>query len=142
MTMEVERECPVSKEFGFLGVGEGIVFSTEYKGVVYRFKSKGELHSVSRVKTLASVDTEKLNSIVEFIDYAVTRNRVDQAIEKTMPSGVDMKLMGDLMRWMINDIIKEESDTLVNNGLEPKDIGKYVSNKTREIFMSIYNSNF
>lgn len=30
ITNEVEAECPVAKEFGHLGIGEGVVWSTEY----------------------------------------------------------------------------------------------------------------
>jgi hypothetical protein len=45
--------------------------------------------------------------------------------------------MGDLIRWVINDVIKEESDTLVKNGLEPKDVNKHVSNRVREMFFKL-----
>ena len=50
---------PVGKHFGNLGVGEGIVFTyLDEIGNKYRFKSKGLKHSNSKVKTLASVNTE------------------------------------------------------------------------------------
>lgn len=139
LTIAVEDECPVAKAFGFSGIGEGIVWSCEYKGVVHRFKVKGEKHSSSKVKTLAAVDTEKINSIKEFIDYAVTESRFNQGIEKTFTNGepVDIKKMGALMKWIIDDIIKEEMDTMVANKLEPKDIGKYVSTKVREMFFKL-----
>jgi hypothetical protein len=42
--------------------------------------------------------------------------------------------MGDVIRWVVNDVIKEEMDTLVENQLEPKEINKYVSSKVREMF--------
>lgn len=139
LTIAVEEECPVAKEFGFSGVGEGIVWSCEYKGVVYRFKVKGEKHSASKVKTLAAVDVDKLNSIKEFVDYAVTDSRFNQAIEKTFPNNepVDIKKMGALMKWIVDDIIKEESDTMAKNNLEPKDVGKHISTKVREMFFKL-----
>ena len=142
MTIEVENECPVSKEFGVSGVGEGIVFACTYKDVVYRFKSKGEKHSVSKVTKLASVDTEKLNSITEFVTYAVTENRFNQAIEKVFEKreNMDLKKMGDFLKWMVNDIMKEELDTMIANKLEPKDVNKYISSKSREMFMQAYNN--
>ena len=34
-------------------------------------------------------------------------------------------------------MIKEELDTLAKNGLEPKDINKYVSTKVREMFFKL-----
>ncbi len=36
----------------------------------------------------------------------------------------------------MKDFIKEESDTLNENNLTPKDVGKYVSNKARLWFMN------
>ena len=73
ITLEVERECPVAKHFGVSGgTGEGVVWSCWEEGwnsSAYTFKVKGELHSVSKVKTLAPVDIERLNTINEFVDY-------------------------------------------------------------------------
>jgi len=43
--------------------------------------------------------------------------------------------MGDVIRWVINDIIKEEMDTMVSNGVEPKEVNKYISTRVREMFM-------
>ena len=137
LTIAVEEECPVAKAFGFSGVGEGIVWSCEFQNVVHRFKVKGEQHSASKVKTLAAVDVEKLNSIKEFIEYSVTESRVNQAIENVFPNQelLDVKKMGDVIRWVVNDVIKEEMDTMVENNLEPKEINRYISTKTREMFL-------
>ena len=139
LTIAVEEQCPVAKHFGLEGIGEGIVWSIEFNGVVHRFKVKGEKHSSSKVKTLAAVDVEKLNSINEFVQYVVTESRFNQAVENTFLNNepIDIKKMGDLIRWVVNDVIKEESDTLVKNGLEPKDVNKYVSSKVREMFFKL-----
>ncbi len=140
MTIAVEDECPVSKAFGFPNtIGEGIVFNADFKGVRYTFKSKGEKHSSSKVKTLASVDVEKINSILEFVDYAVTENRFNQALENIFPNEepIDTKKLGDVIRWVVNDIIKEETDTLVENGLEPKEVNSKISSKVRDMFFKL-----
>ena len=140
LTLAVEEECPVAKAFGFSGVGEGIVWSCELNGVVYRFKVKGEKHAgSSKVKTLANVNVEKLESIRDFIDYAVTQERFNQALENTFPNEepINVKKMGDLIRWVVNDIIKEESDTLAKNGLEPKDVNSQISGRVREMFFKL-----
>ena len=143
ITEFVEKECPVAKHFGIEGLGEGVVWSVEYKDTVHRFKVKGDKHSVSKVKKLASVDVEKLNSINEFVAYAVTENRFNQAIEKIFGKNeLDVKKLGDFIRWVVNDIISEELDTMAENKLEPKDVNKYISNKTREMFFTKYNSDF
>ena len=139
LTIAVEEECPVAKAFGFSGIGEGIVWSTEVKGIVHRFKVKGEKHSSSKVKTLASVDVEKLEGIQKFVEYAVTESRFNQSLENTFPNNepIDVKKMGDVIRWVVNDVLKEEMDTMVANNIEPKDVNKYISTKVREMFFKM-----
>lgn len=139
LTIAVEEECPVGKAFGFSGIGEGIVWSCEYQGVVHRFKVKGEKHSSSKVKTLANVDVEKIESIQKFVDYAVTESRFNQALENVFPNEepIDTKKLGDVIRWVVNDVIKEEMDTMVENKIEPKDVNKYLSSKVREMFFKL-----
>ena len=61
-TEKIEEQCPIARSFNIEGVGEGIVWTTIYKDQIYRFKVKGEKHSVSKVKTLASVNPEQLKS--------------------------------------------------------------------------------
>lgn len=139
MTIEVENECPVAKEFGFIGIGEGIVFTANYQGNRLIWKSKGEKHSSSKVKTLASVDVEKLNSIQEFINYAATKNRFDQAISIVFPNNepIDIKKLGDVIRWVVNDVVKEEFDTMMKNGIEPKEVNSGISKRVKEMFMEL-----
>lgn len=139
LTIAVEDECPVAKSFGFSGIGEGIVWSCEYQGVVHRFKVKGEKHSSSKVKTLANVDVEKIESIQKFVEYAVTESRFKQALENVFPNEepIDTKKLGDVIRWVVNDVVKEEMDTMVENKIEPKDVNKYLSTKVREMFFKL-----
>jgi len=135
LTEEVENHCPVAKQLGVDGVGEGIVWTGKYKDKLYRFKVKGEKHSVTKAKTLAPVDTEKLKSIEAFVDYTVTENRLDQAIEKIGSS--DVSHLGDIIRWMVNDIVTEELHTLTENGLEPdKAVKGEIAKRTRLLFLS------
>ncbi len=134
LTLAVEAECPVGKAFGVSGVGEGIVWSDTTGNI---FKVKGEKHSSSKVKTLTDVDIEKLHSINEFVEYAVTESRLEQGIDVvfTQPGlDVDIKRLGDFLKWVVRDIISEETDTLLGNNLEPKDIGRGVSAVARTWF--------
>lgn len=142
LTNEVEKECPVGKAFGNEGTGEGIVWKTETDFGTMRFKVKGEKHQSSKVKTLAPVNTDKINSIKEFADYAVTESRLEQGIEKVFTSvgeQIDIKKLGDFLKWIMGDIVKEETDTLKSNNLEPKDVGSAVSNKARTWFLQKWN---
>lgn len=141
LTISVENECPVGKYFGVSGTGEGIVFTDETKQ--YSFKSKGEKHSVSKVKVIANVDIEKINKIKDFVDYSVTENRLNQGIEylKEMNKELDISSIGDFLRWLANDVLKEEQDVITENGLdnELKAIMKSVSSKGRKWFMDKIN---
>lgn len=139
LTDLVEQECPVAKHFGVSGVGEGVVWTGTYGEHHLRFKVKGEKHSVTKVKTLAKVDTEKLRNIEEFISYAVTENRLEQGYDELFtkqekePSNKDI---GMFIRWVNTDVLKEESDTLESNGLTSKDVGKALSAKAKTWFVN------
>lgn len=131
LTLAVEEECPVGKYFGVSGIGEGIVFqSVENKNLI--FKSKGEKHSVSKVKVLNSVDPEKIENVDKFIEYAVTENRLNQGLENV---STDIKDLGNFIKWMASDIVKEELDTLQANNLTYKDVASKVAQKSKEFFL-------
>jgi len=138
MTVGVETECPVGKYFGVSGVGEGIVFSCNHEGHQYIFKSKGEKHSVSKVKTLAAVDVELVESINAFVDYAVTESRLKQGIEYMKRNGLDIsqKNTGEFLRWVVGDIVKEETDVLTANNLDQKKVNPVISTKARQWYFN------
>lgn len=134
ITAQVERECPVAKHFGVdNGVGEGVVWvgrlhrhDVTVKDL--RFKVKGTQHSVTKVRTLANVDVEKLNSIKEFIEYAVTEQRLNQGYMELFPEGLINKSdIHKFVSWVKRDIIKEETDTLNENQLKIKDVSADIS---------------
>lgn len=133
----VEKCCPIGKYFNIDGVGEGIVWASEDQK--YVFKTKGQLHSVSKVKKVAEVDVEKITSCRSFAEYAVTENRVKQACEKIFGIGVEPNITktGDIIKWVISDVLKEEIDTIIENGLEPKDVNSYIGSRTRNLFMEM-----
>lgn len=130
ITEAVEAECPVGKVFGVSGIGEGVVWTAVTdKSLI--FKVKGEKHSASKVKRLASVDMYLVASIEEFVENTVTENRLNQGLDNVT---LDVKSTGDFIRWVFNDIITEEADVIEASGLEPKNIGKYVSDKAKKFF--------
>jgi hypothetical protein len=140
MTLEVENECPVGKAFGQEGIGEGIVFTHRTEdGKRFTFKSKGEKHSkASKVTTLKPVDDVKLNKIIEVVNQVCISWRLDQALTAACDllngGTIDRKHLGNYIRLVIADIIKEESDTISEAGLEPKDINAKVSEVARQYF--------
>jgi len=137
--LEVERECPVARELGHIGIGEGNVWTVEFKDEVYKFKVKGEKHAgTSKVKTLKVVDNEKLNKIHETVNKVTPAWRLDQMITEScdLNNGghIDRAKLGDYLRMVINDVMKEEMDIISDAGLEPKEINKYVSQIARDYF--------
>lgn len=136
LTLAVEEECPVGKYFGYEGVGEGIVLRCISRPELF-FKSKGEKHSSSKVTKLAEIDPEKLQSADKFVEYAVTENRLNQGLEHFE---LDVKNVGGFIRWVINDVISEELDTLLQSGLTVKDVNKQMSQKAKEFFFVQLNS--
>jgi hypothetical protein len=139
---EVEKECPVGKASGVSGIGEGIVWTARYEGIKHIFKTKGAKHSVTKVKKIASVNIEKLNSIKEFVEYAVTENRLNQALTEVFEGKEPtIQKMGDFLRWVMKDIATEEVDTLKENELILKDVGRSVSNKARPWFQRLLDKN-
>lgn len=138
MTLAVEAQCPVGKYFGVEGIGEGIVFSTIYNGDVLRFKSKGEKHSASKVRTIAAVNVEELESLNAFVDYAVTETRLKQGLEQLTEMGkpLDKTSTGDFIRWVIGDIVKEETDTITQNNFDVGKINPLVSKKAKDWFFA------
>lgn len=100
-------------------------------------KVKGKKHSVSRVKKLASVDPELIQSISEFIDYACTPNRIEQGVQEV--NATEKRDMPALLKWVANDIITEETYTLVANSLEWKQVASEFANRVRQYYFAKLN---
>jgi len=137
MTIAVEECCPVGKFFNKEGVGEGIVF-TCFTNQDLKFKSKGEKHSASKVKTLNPVDVEAMESINEFVELAITENRLEQGVSFFRENNieVDAKNTGQFLGWIVRDVLKEEKDTLEASGLDEKKVKNAIVNKARVWFLN------
>jgi hypothetical protein len=137
LTIEVENECPVGKYFGNIGIGEGIVFtSLKYPDLI--FKSKGEKHSVSKVKVLNEIDVVAMENINEFIELSVTENRLKQGLQVLKENGIliETKSIGEFLRWIVTDVLKEEKDTLETSRLDEKKVKGAIVNKARVWFLN------
>lgn len=141
ITEEVEACCPVGKKFGINGIGEGVVWRAvdpNWNTSDTWFKVKGEKHSASKVKTLAPVDVEAAMALKDFVESAVTEARLEQGIHvmKTeMLKELDVKNTGDFLRWVVNDILKEEADTIAAGTFDAKKVGGAISAVARPWYM-------
>ncbi len=139
ITEQVERECPVGKAFGISGIGEGVVWSPiEDNDSRYWFKVKGEKHSSSKVAKLAAVDTEKFRLRDELVQVLVTPNRLAQGLDlhqNEFGHSLEMRDIGHFLRWVFNDVIKEELDTIHASGFDEKELGKPISDIAKRAYL-------
>lgn len=141
ITEAVEAECPVGKFFGVSGIGEGVCWSSATPGWEEGslFKVKGSAHSVSKVKVLASVDVEKVTKMKELVEVIMTENRMLQMVGVLKDrDGLDAtpQNLGSFLKLCMQDALKEEMDTIIQNGFEVKEFGKYVSTTIRTWYLS------
>lgn len=130
ITEDIESNSPVGEQFGIQGnIAEGIVWSFMYNGQLYRWKVKGEKHSKSKVKKLKKVDNEKIQKIIDVANQVTPAWRLEQffdLVNDTLNGGIpSIKNLGNFIKEINKDIIKEESDIIAEAGLEPKDVFKY-----------------
>ncbi len=137
-TTEVGDECPVGKAFGISGLGEGIVFAHNSEKGHYKLKIKDSRHSNSKVKTLAPVDEEMIHSVNEFANTYVTEARLEQGLsylENELELEADIKNTGKFISWVVNDIMKEEHDSIIANNINVKKLSGAIGNIARQWFI-------
>lgn len=143
LTEVVEACCPVGLAHGIEGVGEGIVWRCDSNpSSEYWFKVKGEKHSASKVKTLASVDVEAVEQINDFVTMAVTEARLEQGLHNLINEQLKpfaMTSMGDFIRWVHQDVLKEEADTLQASGIDYKKLGSPIALAAKRWFSNKLN---
>lgn len=149
LTMQVEQQCPVASVLLPIPhpenmIGEGIVWTctTRHPVVNLRgimFKSKGSIHSSTKVKTIVPIDEEKVNNVREFINATVTTNRLEQGLTKLREMGLDsddVKNMGEYLRWITNDVLREEANLLVESQLDVMAVKKQIATTARQYFLN------
>lgn len=138
LTEEVENECPVGKYFGVSSIGEGIVWSHTSEFGHYQFKVKGEKHQNSKVKTLAPIDEQAYALAREFAETFVTESRLEQGVfvmKNEMQLDIDIKNLGVFIKWVVGDVMKEESNAMLQSDLNPKKVAQEISKLARNWFL-------
>lgn len=145
LMQEVEAQCPVAKAFGIEGVGEGIVWARYMpEGGVLQFKVKGEKHSTSRVKTVAVLseeDLDRLKSIGTFVESVLPEARLSQGLDKLREMGlpIEMRSIGEYLKWVGQDVLREEGDIITAAGIERKELMPKVTAKAKAYFIEAMN---
>ncbi len=135
---EVDKESPVAKSYGITGTGEGIVCVAYNKDKRLVFKHKGESHSKVHKKKQPKQKDPKEQEKQEFADKVTPGWRLEQAVQEVCDTNnggyPTMKDMGPVIKWVIQDIIKEETELFKEYNFSVKDIQKYVSVIVRDWF--------
>lgn len=149
LTRQVEERCPVAATllpipYPECMIGEGIVWTCVSTHPVVslsglRFKVKGEKHSSSKVTVVAPIDEEKVNSARQFVENTVTLNRLEQGLTKLQEMGLDptdTKNTGEYLRWITNDVLREENDLLIASQLDVKTVKTEIAKVARTFFLN------
>lgn len=149
LTQSVEEECPFAKSLGVSGVGEGIVWREVYdintrelcgdvNGDPLMFKVKGEKHKNVKEHAIVQMDAEKANNLSELVSMVVTEQRLSQGLEKLREKGLDIskKNTGEFLKWITEDITRENSDILDASGLDKKEIFSAIQKESRTWFFT------
>ncbi|KVP39818.1 RNA ligase family protein [Burkholderia ubonensis] len=135
LTLEVEAECPVAKALGGSGIGEGIVwvcFHPKLGRLV--FKTKGSKHKGTKNSRLVQIEPEVLASMDAFTDAVLTESRLEQGFGILVADygKVTADHIGLFLKWVGQDVLKEETDTLEASGLERKQVMGRINNRAKQ----------
>lgn len=130
-----DKDPLIESWFGVEGIGEGLVFypsgvtDTETMARLM-FKAKGEKHQVTKTRTSAPVDFEKMASIQILVDSIVTDARLEQGLTEVFgEEDPDVRRMGDFLKWVGSDVKKECQEEVAASGFDWKEISKHVTKK-------------
>lgn len=141
---EIEQNSPVGEKMGIQNnIGEGLVVTFTYEGNLFKFKVKGDKHSKSKVKKIKSVNIEDENAVIEFVNYACKPWRLEQMWDSLYietDREPDIKYIGDFIKSVVNDILKEEVSIIQEKDLDIKKIKKYCANCCKKWYLEMLNN--
>lgn len=124
--------------------GEGIVWTLvpepPFDTTLYNFKTKSErfLAIVNAPKGSRVDRSEELAKAKDFADFAVAERRYEQGVEYLQEVGKDpkdTKNLGEFIRWVTNDVIKEEGWRMEEMGTNEQDVRKVVTDRARAWYL-------
>ena len=129
LALQVEEHSPIAKYFDKPNnVGEGVYLTCFIDNTLLRLKTKGTKHGGKpkqpRVpKTTAT--PEEVKHLESIADKVTPEWRLNQAITET--NATERKHLGQVIKWVIADIAKEEEPILVEEKIELKNLNRYIS---------------
>ena len=146
ITTQVADHCPIGKVFGIDSLGEGVVWrciTPGYEKPEFMFKVKDERHAKHEPKKTDNCDPDEVSKLQDLAGLLTPLWRMDQMIEKACDTNnggeMDFKFIGNYLKLVNEDIIKEDSDLLNEAGVEFKDVNKYVADVAKKYFLRLIN---
>lgn len=132
---QVEENSPIAKYFEKENnVGEGVYLYATYNGQLFRVKAKGEKHGgkpkVIRESKSTLTDAETLR-LTDLANTITPIWRITQGIKEI--SATEMKHLGTLISWIIEDIKKEEPLETVE---QIKSLNRFISAIVKDYYFN------
>lgn len=149
LTLEVENECPWGKFHGVIGIGEGIVWQpkdqelSKYSNLWFKTKGLKHKNAGEKIVNKTPIDVAKIKSMKQFANVVLPDWRLEQGISEMQHAGttVSMQNLGNYLKWVCQDVIKEESDVIAENNITWKEASKYVIEKAKDYYLNYVNNN-
>ncbi len=134
ITDAVEQECPFAKSFNVSGTGEGVVWCVEefaHRSRFY-FKVKGDEHKTSGIITLKPKSTKEILALQNantFAMKALPDARLQQGLDYLREMNLDISPQNTsaYMKWIVEDVMKEEADDIKVLGMDVTKLKKKLS---------------
>lgn len=137
LTQKVAKDCPVAKQLGGKGKGEGLVWSEENEDKNFNivFKTKEESFLPTK-KDNVSVSAPVVESVTNFVKMTVTDVRLKQGIQYIAEQGLDCELRNarTFANWIVDDIFEEEESTIKKSGLQNTNLRQKIVSAARDWF--------
>jgi hypothetical protein len=141
LTLAVERECPWGKFRGVSGIGEGIVWAPVDTSLPFEwwFKTKGLDHKRDPKPAKVEIAAEVLKDQQALAEKLLPEWRLEQGISVLRERGlsVEPKNIGVYLKWIGDDVQKEEQDTMEANGTDWKTINPMVLQRARQYILEL-----
>jgi len=135
LALNIEENSPIAKYFNKPdNVGEGVYLWCK-NNTMLRLKAKGEKHGGKRKspkppkQKLTDEESKHLAAIAAKVTPVW---RITQGI--TEVNATEKKHVSKVIKWVLNDVAKEESPLLIEEKIELKSISKYVATEVRNYF--------
>lgn len=140
----IENECPVGKFFNKIGICEGIVWTTKLYDKLFTFKTKTRTYlegdksrknKKPKEKLIIQYEPEVIEKVETFVSEAITFDRLEQAKNHINKSEFnDIRDLGKVIKFMINDILEEERLTIAHNNFSKDLLCKCIADQIKKLF--------